>query len=167
MGGRSVRFRVLGLASTTRGFAFALLEGPDDLVDWGLRRMPATKGAAKKRLTPVLRLGQPTLIVIEEVKGSRKRHRGRNFFDVVTELAESIEVPVNALPSAEIQKLSDSRKSTKWDVAAGTARRFPEIALRLPPRRKPWQSEDDRVGLFLAVGSGVAAWRRLGTMLDS
>lgn len=167
MGGRGIRIRVLGLASTTRGFAFAVLEGPDGLVDWGIRRTAPTRDAMERALRPILRAGQPSLLAIRDVKGSLKRRRGQLFFDVVKDIAEDREIHLNELSKAEIQALSHSERQAKWDVALAMSLSFPEIARRLPPRRKPWQSEDDRIGLFLAVAAGVAAWKRFGLVRDA
>ena len=37
---------------------------------------------------------------------------------------------------------------------------FPALASRLPPRRKCWQSEDYRMGIFDAAAVGVAYFVR-------
>jgi hypothetical protein len=41
-------------------------------------------------------------------------------------------------------------------IALEFAKRFPELALRLPPRRRPWMSADDRLQIFGAVAMSVA-----------
>ena len=43
-------------------------------------------------------------------------------------------------------------KGTKHQLAEMMAKRFPEqLGLQLPPRRRPWMSEDARMGIFNAV----------------
>lgn len=37
--------------------------------------------------------------------------------------------------------------TTKRDIALAIAERFPELAHRLPRVRKPWMSEDERMGI--------------------
>jgi hypothetical protein len=44
----------------------------------------------------------------------------------------------------------------KYEVASALARQFPDLALRLPPKRKCWQSEHYRMGIFDAAAVGVA-----------
>jgi hypothetical protein len=39
------------------------------------------------------------------------------------------------------------------------AKRFPELALRLPRFRKPWMSEDYRMSIFDAAAFGLAYFR--------
>jgi hypothetical protein len=43
-------------------------------------------------------------------------------------------------------------QGTKHALAEILAKRFPEeLGLQLPPKRKPWMSEDSRMGIFDAV----------------
>jgi len=46
--------------------------------------------------------------------------------------------------------------STAEAIAMAIAKRFPELAPRLPRFRKPWMSEDYRMSIFDAVGLGLA-----------
>jgi len=48
----------------------------------------------------------------------------------------------------------------KYEVASALALQFPDLASRLPPRRKCWQSEDYRMGIFDAAALGVAYFAR-------
>ena len=48
-------------------------------------------------------------------------------------------------------------KGTKHTLAQIIARRFPEeLGHRLPPKRRPWESEDYRMGIFDAVALAYA-----------
>jgi hypothetical protein len=42
------------------------------------------------------------------------------------------------------------------------AKRFPELALRLPRFRKPWMSEDYRMSIFDAAGFALAFYSAQG-----
>jgi hypothetical protein len=53
------------------------------------------------------------------------------------------------------QAFSESGASTKHEIAVAIAKRFPELAPRLPRFRKPWMSEDYRMSIFDAVAFGV------------
>lgn len=111
--------------------------------------------------------GQVTsFIAIETVDGSLKRSRGTLFAEQVETLARGSRFYLFELSGAEIRGLADGASEARWKLAQAMSIRFPEFAPRLPRRRKPWQSEDDRIGLFLAVTAGVAAWRRLGAVPD-
>ena len=48
-------------------------------------------------------------------------------------------------------------RETKHALAVLLAARFPkELQTRLPPKRRPWMSEDYRMGIFDAVALAVA-----------
>jgi hypothetical protein len=47
-------------------------------------------------------------------------------------------------------------KGTKQEIAELLAGKYPdELASRLPPKRKPWKSEDTRMDIFDAVALAV------------
>jgi hypothetical protein len=48
---------------------------------------------------------------------------------------------------------------TKHDIASVLAAWFEELAWKLPPKRKPWQSERHATALFDAVAVGVTFFR--------
>ena len=52
-------------------------------------------------------------------------------------------------------------ESNKYEVASVLAKQFPALASRLPPKRKIWQSEDYRMGIFDAAAVGVAYFTRV------
>jgi len=51
-------------------------------------------------------------------------------------------------------------ESNKYEVASVLAKQFPALASRLPHKRKIWQSEDYRMGIFDAAAVGVAYFTR-------
>jgi len=48
----------------------------------------------------------------------------------------------------------------KYEIACAVAERLPELASKLPPKRKIWQSEDYRMSIFDATAVGVAYFTR-------
>jgi hypothetical protein len=56
-------------------------------------------------------------------------------------------------------QLLGAAKGTKFAVARTLAEKFStELGTRLPPKRRPWMSEDPRMDIFDAVGLAVAFW---------
>ena len=45
-------------------------------------------------------------------------------------------------------------------IASVLAKQFPTLDLRLPPKRKIWQSEDYRMSIFDAAAAGVAYFEK-------
>ena len=50
--------------------------------------------------------------------------------------------------------------TAKWELARTVAHAVPQLAPRLPPKRKPWMSEDARQSLFDAAALGLMAFRK-------
>ena len=75
--------RVLAIDPITKGFGFAVLEGPEILVDWGVKHASGDLNHRNRRcLEEVLKLiarYQPDVLVVEHtgVKSCRRRRRAR------------------------------------------------------------------------------------------
>lgn len=155
MGGRHVAVRVIGITSTSHGFAYAVLEGPTRLVDWGVYRLHSGHDAVISAFDRALVKNRPLFVALDRILSARKRLRGRLFVEAVERAALARRIMILDTDS---RKATGEEKPTRWRIAAEMARRFPEVAHKLPKPRKPWQSEDDRMGLFLALAAGAVAW---------
>ena len=162
MGGPRIVVRILGLASTTRGFGFAVTEGPRRLVASGLHRVPVKTSKAVKAIDGVLRRAKPLFVAFDREAALKKRRRGRLFADAVTKACDAHGVMILDIANSQIRALTERPRPTKLHIAEVVVRFFPELARSLPARRKPWQSEDDRIGLFMALAAAVTAWHSFG-----
>jgi|SRR5215470_86755 len=150
--------RVLAIDPSTRGFGFAVLEGPSRLIDWGVKE---TKTEKKKRsltfIEALIEQYQPKVVIVEDyaAKGSRRCSRVRELIDDISKLAVKRKIKVRRFSRLKVmQVFSESGASTKYEIAIAMAKRFPELAPRLPRLRKPWMSEDYRMSIFDSVGLG-------------
>lgn len=152
--------RVLAMDPSTRGFGFAVFEGPDRLVDWGLVHVGRDKNdASLKRFEDLMGLYAPAGVVAEDCADAacQRRSRARLLIAQALDYAAFFERHVITVPWRTVRVVVGGRpKATKEEIARAVARRFPEVAHRLPPHRKPWMSEDARTSLFDAVALGVA-----------
>jgi len=162
MGGEGIRVRILGLASTTHGFAYALTEGPRRLVDWKTRATSVVGKETVKILDGLLIRSRPLFVAFDRGAAQKKRHRGRSFGIAVKRACDVRGIMILGITSRQTDSLSSNRRPNKWDVADAIVTFFPDTASSLPPRRKPWQSEDDRIGLFMALAAAVCGWEVLG-----
>lgn len=145
----------------TRGFGFAVLDGPELLIDWGLR---GTKPGPEPRETCSLReldklmgLYRPDRLAVEDCRDSRSRRgpRCRRLIERIIERADRQGIRTSRVSVARLQRAFAPR-STKYQIALAVAERFPELGVRLPPPRKPWMSEKAQMGLFDAVALALA-----------
>ncbi len=147
--------RVLAVNPTTRGFGFVVLEGSDQLVDWGVAHVRTDKEARTlARVSELLERYRPDVLVLEDsgVPGTRRRERVRKLLRELTALAPRRGVRVRRIARREVRRAFSAENAvTKSEIAAAIAKRFPELAPRLPPRRKAWMSEDERMAIFDAA----------------
>ena len=152
--------RVLAVDPSTRGFGFAVLEGPERLVDWGVKETKVDKNKRTLKLVEdLIDRYQPTVIVVEdyEGKGSRRCRRIQGLINDISKLAAKRNIKVRSFSRVKVkQAFSESGASNKYEIAVTIANRFPELAPRLPRFRKPWMSEDYRMSIFDAVAFGIA-----------
>src|SRR5215510_4391385 len=151
--------RVLAIDPSTRGFGFAILEGPNRLIDWGVKETKTDKRKRSlKLIADLIEQYQPSVLVVEDYtrKGSRRCRRVRELIKDISKLAVQRKIKVRNFSRLKVkQAFSESGTSNKYEIAIAIAKRFPELAPRLPRFRKPWMSEDYRMSIFDAVAFGV------------
>jgi hypothetical protein len=144
---------VLAVYPSTRGFGYAVFEGPDSLVDWGVKTV---RGHQKNResLTRVrelLAFYRPDVLVLEEYqgRGSRRAKRIQTLINLMT--AHATEEGIKTASYSRSEMRACFGLSTKREIAEAIARAFPELEPRLPPVRRIWMSEDVRMSIFDAA----------------
>jgi hypothetical protein len=147
---------VLAIAFSLRGLGFAVLDEKKKLVDWGNR---TAIGKNKNRqcvenAKDLIAQYEPTAMMIEDTaaKDSKRGPRTRKLTVMLKALAHESKLKVRLVSGREIAKtFFGDGEGTKFERATLIAARFPELAHRMPPERKPWKAEDDRMGIFDAV----------------
>jgi Holliday junction resolvasome RuvABC endonuclease subunit len=153
--------RILGVAPSSRGLGFAVLEGLNTLVDWGVKSAMEDKNdSSVRKLEEMLAHYQPDLMVVENtsITPIRRSERIRALTKRIVHSAKSRRVAVRSFSREEVMRtfFADGR-GTKYAAAEIIAKRFPEeLAGRLPPKRRPWMSEDYRMDIFDAVALCLA-----------
>lgn len=149
------RKRVLAVDPTHRGFGYVVLEGPDRLVDWGLCQLRGGQGSdAVHRVRDLIRRFVPDVLVIEDAShcDCRRSQRVRRLLHDVAIAAATLEIRTHLVPATVVRaRFASLGAKNKDAVARILAVQFPELALSLPPRRKPWKSEDERMAIFDAA----------------
>jgi len=149
---------ILAIDPTTKGFAFAVFETPDHLIDWGLRTAPAKSGALLQKVGGLLAKHIPDLFVLEDTHAPRslRRVRARKEIRSMERLALKRGVTVARVSRlAVLDTLAPGK--TKYEAAAKLAEIFPVLAERLPRKRKIWETEVERMSIFDALGFAVTA----------
>ena len=154
--------RVLALEIRRRGFAFAVFEGANELLDCGARHFRS--GANKVRVSPRGKLATlfddfaPSEVITRARESDARKWKSIIDPALRRESAER-RVPIRLVSRSTILKAFDGR-DRRYEIAVVLAERFPALASRLPPKRKIWQSEDYRMGIFDAAAAGVAYFKK-------
>jgi hypothetical protein len=147
--------RILALDVRARRFGFAMFEGPDELLDWGVKSfrhgVNAAKVPASQKITGLLSEFRPHVVVVD------KSPLRENFWlmGTILRVARKQNIPTQTVSRAAVQKRFAGQAQDKHGIAIVLSGRFPELAERVPPKRKLWQSEDYRMSIFDATAIGV------------
>src|SRR3989441_3743103 len=158
------QIRVLAIDPFTRGFGFVILEGPEHLVDWGMKEVRKNKAARSlKQLADLIEHYQPDVIVAEDCmdKHCRRSSRVRELIQEILELAVNKKVKTDSVAKHTVKVAClKSGARTKDEIASVIAKRFPELALRRPPVRQSWMSEAERMSIFDAAAFALTFFTR-------
>ena len=148
---------LLAIDPTSRGFAFAVLEAPAFLVDWGSKSATSSNLLLQK-VDDLLSRYKPDVLVLEDLAadGARRRVRARKEIRAIERLALTRGVHVERVSRVGVLDAFAPGKS-KYEVAARLAETFPVLANRLPRKRNTWRPEQVRMSVFDAVGFAAAA----------
>jgi hypothetical protein len=105
---------------------------------------------------------QPDVLVLPDVTAAdtRRATRIKTLHRKIVAWAGKKQLKVKQISVTQVRtQLLGTVKGTKFAVAKTLAGRFPtELGNRLPPKRRPWMSEDPRMDIFDAVSLAVAFW---------
>jgi hypothetical protein len=154
------QFRILAVALSARGFGFVVMEGQKTIIECGGRVADGDKNAQSlAKMKKLLNFYWPGVLVLQDVeaKGSRRAPRIKTLNREIKAVAEKQKIAVKLISGKQLRGLLlGDPKGTKQEMAEKLAKDFPdELASRLPPKRKPWQSEDGRMDIFDAMALAV------------
>jgi hypothetical protein len=152
--------RVLAVDPTSSGFAFAFFEGPEFLVDWGLKTSRSEKSRNSLRMFRRMFLEfAPDAVVLEDPngKGSHRRPRIRRLLKSMAVCAKDGGVRVRSYGRAEIRRdFEGSGRITRREIARRIVDRFPWLSSSLPRERKWYDGgEDERMSIFDAASLAI------------
>lgn len=147
---------VLGIYPNTRGFAFALFEGPLAPVNWGVIEIRGKNKNKRciRRIAVMFGRYEPDALVLQDMsdRGTHRARRIRNLNEAIEVLAETQGIRMFAYSRARVRQCFENHRLTsKQSVAEAIAKHIPMFERFVPPLRKIWMSEDSRMGIFDAV----------------
>ena len=158
---------VLTLYLNTRGLSFILFVGSLSHYDWGIFEI---RGQTKDRqvldkLDRLFNRYVPDVLVIQDMGpgGTHRTRRLEALNEGIGTFAAQRGVPVFAYSRAEVYGAFQSQGFTNKQTLAGLiAKHIPAFERLVPPPRKPWMSEDARMGLFDAAALALLFFQKAG-----
>ena len=142
--------RLLAIDLTAKGFGYALLDRRLGLLDWGFCTVLAADDESfAARLYAKIDRGQPTVIVLENFAPTKGRETALRRRDFIKKIANEQHLGTCHVSRIVVQRILGFR--TKAEIAKALADRFPELRSRMPPARKRWTTEDERMHIFDAL----------------
>lgn len=159
--------RVLVIDLMGNLIGYAVFEGPERLVDWGIKDgRKSNPGLLVNKFDELLKLYQPDTLVLEDhvLAKSRRSARALTLFAQIRAHAISRGVSVSPIAWTDVRShFIRYGGYTKYEIARLVAASLPVLAPRLPPPRKPWKSEDSRMGIFDAAALGLTYFAQADT----
>lgn len=153
---------MLSLYPFWRGVAFVLFEGPNNPFDWGIKEVKGKRKDSKTlaEIKKIVDRYRPDVVVIEDTD-SRRTPRIRKVYRMLVHFAEAEYVDLHRCSKSEVRAcFAAVGASTKYEIAGAIATLIPAFAHRMPHRRKPWTSPDQRQNLFDAAALGITYFAR-------
>jgi hypothetical protein len=131
----------------SRGFGFALFEGPTAPLDWGTVEIRGKEKREKllARVDLVFARYRPDVVVLLDMSehGTHRPHRIRRLNETITKRAEGHGFPVRLFSRNDVRRCVAYLQTVSKDtIAAAIVKRIPALGRLLPPPRKLWKSED-------------------------
>jgi hypothetical protein len=158
---------VLSVYLNTRGFAFVLFEGSLSPFDWGVKEVRG-RGKHRRSLINIEALFgryQPDILVLQDTSpsGTIRAPRIDHLNAAIATLAEAGGMPVYTYSrEVVLNAFGYLGAANKQSIAEAIAKHLPVFERYVPPPRKPWMSEDARMGLFDAAALGLVFFQRAG-----
>lgn len=156
--------RVLAISPHSKGFGFAVFEQQHRLLDWGVKRVRRgehTRALGKIEL--LIKVYQPEAFLLEMSETPLRSVKQQSLAMAITDWALVQGITTLTVTRGAVRAhFEPFGASTKHQIAREIVRMVPALAPKLPPARKPWQSEDARMAIFGAVSIALcwySSWR--------
>jgi Holliday junction resolvasome RuvABC endonuclease subunit len=158
---------VLAVYANTRGFAVVLFEGPLSPIDWGVKEMRGRRKHARAltRVNKLLDRYEPDVLVIQDTspQGTQRARRITKLNGAIAQLSEARTIPLFRYSRLHVlEAFRAYGMPNKHELAEIIAKHIPAFERYVPPPRKPWMSEDARMGLFDAAALALVFFQKAG-----
>ena len=132
--------RTLALAIRAQRFGYALFEGTDALLDWGVKSHSLDKPLSfESSVADLQKQFEPSVVLA-----------------LGLENVSTTAIPIRVVDESTLRQFFRGIfRKNKHEISEAVATRYPDLAWQLPPKRKTWQSEPCQQLIFDAASLGV------------
>ena len=158
----------MSLYANSRGFAFVVFEGTLSLYDWRIVevRGPKKDEECLHKITAILDRSEPDVLILQDTgpSGTPRASRLVALNNAVEAAAHQRSIPVFKYSRAEVYScFASAGFANKESLAEFIAEHIPAFEQYVPPPRKPWKSEDGRMGIFDAAALALVFFQKVGS----
>lgn len=149
--------RIVSLDVRSKTLAYAILDGPLQLLDFGVSGS-THRGFPMGRVEKLVRKFQPQVIVLRKVPAGSKRDNPavQAAIKSIRSKARHLAIPVVSIEKRLIdQTFRPHCKPTKYQIALLLSACFSSLRWYVPEKRKIWMPEDRRMQYFDAAALGL------------
>jgi hypothetical protein len=151
---------ILSLDLHPQRYGYAVLETPENLLDWGVRRRHRSRQSRKtsdlrRSLQMLLQIWLPSLVLIRQPSTHRNVRTQKYWIGLLDE-ARRCHIRIRHTTDSEVRSAFGVPGATKYAIAQLLVKKFPFLASTLPPPRKIWCSEDYRMNILAAAATALA-----------
>ena len=157
----------LAIYFSTRGLSFVLFEGTLSPYDWGMFEVCGPRRGAKcqRKIIQLIDRYKIDVLVLQNTgpDGTRRASWVTSLNAAVEAATLEHSVLVFKYSRADVYAtFASAGFSNKQALAEVIAKHIPAFERHVPPPRKPWKSEDARMGLFDAAALALVFFQRSG-----
>lgn len=150
--------RYLGVNIRSSSFAFVLVEG-GTVLDTGIRKceLPQFHDCLRARFDRILETYTPsvTIISFSVTRGVNPKKRAVERRIKAATVHRGVDLVITR-PAVIRRYFGRFNAETKYQIAQVVAEIFPELAWKLPPKRRAWEHEAARMSIFDAAAAVIA-----------
>ena len=149
--------RYLGISVHPSSFGFIVIEAGSAL-DCGVRLCdhPQFDDCLATRFQRILRIYSPSTLIVLSSGSKVTRERRNAIARALTREAARKNSPVIRVGSSTVHRYFHRYNAvTRHEIAQAVAAILPELAWRLPPQPKPWQTDAYRMPIFDAAAGVI------------
>jgi len=150
--------RLLGISARAHSFGWIVIEEKAAL-DCGVRTCYRAEfdDCLGDRFERILRTYHPSAVIILSARSIAANRRAEPTQNAIKTRARKNKVSTICIrPNIVRRHFAQHNAATKHEIAAAVAQILPELAWRLPPKRKPWQNEHYSMAIFDAAAAAIA-----------